>query len=190
MTIILKHRVNTIRDIDDKLGAEIDIRDYNGDLVVSHCYPSQENISLQDFLKNFPRASFLAINVKSTEIEKDLKKILEQANHKKYFVFDFSIPYLRKAIKIGLICAFRLSEYEKDLHPDCKWVWLDCFHTIWYDENFVNYLRKDGLKVAVASPELHNRQSSNDELEKIRKMINNDLIDAICTDKPELWQID
>ena len=187
---ILKHRVNTINGIDNRFGAEVDIRDHNGKLVLSHSLPNQESVNFFDFLKKFPRTSLLAINVKSCEIEKDLKEILEEFNYQKYFVFDFSIPYLRKAIKFGLVCAFRLSEYEKDLHLGCKWVWLDCFHGIWYDENFVNSLRKDGLKVAVASPELHTHQPSNEELEKIRKMINRDLIDAICTDKPELWQID
>jgi len=190
MTIILKHRVNTIKDIDDELGAEIDVRDYNGSLTISHYYPSQESINLIDFLKKFPRSSLLAINVKSSEIEKDLKEILKQVNHQKYFVFDFSVPYLRKAIKLGLVCAFRLSEYEKDIQPGCKWVWLDCFHSIWYDENLVNSLRTKSLKIAIVSPELHNHHPSNEELEKIRKMINRDLIDAICTDKPELWQID
>lgn len=187
---ILKHRVNSTNEIDNKFGAEIDVRDHNSKLVLSHGLPSEDNLSFLDFLKKFPRSSLLAINVKSSEIEKDLKEILEQVNHQKYFVFDFSIPYLRKAIKLGLNCAFRLSEYEKDLHPGCKWAWLDSFHSVWYDENFVNSLHKRGLSIAIASPELHNRQPSNEEVQKIRKIISRNLIDAICTDKPELWQID
>ena len=41
-----------------------------------------------------------------------------------------------------------------------------------------------GLKLALVSPELHNRTN---ELERIRTIIDKIDVDAICTDLPEFW---
>ena len=43
---ILKHRVNTINEIDLNFGAEIDVRDYDGSLVLSHDCPNSQNLQL------------------------------------------------------------------------------------------------------------------------------------------------
>jgi hypothetical protein len=185
---ILKHRSNTIENIDEKYGAEIDIRDYNKDVVLSHGYPTAENPRLIDYLKIFPRTSLIAMNMKSCEIEYDLLKILTIANHKKYFIFDFSIPYLLKALELKLCCAFRISEYEKELHTSCEWVWVDCFHDIWYDINYIDSLKNSNYKIALVSPELHDRREANDEILKIKDIISTNLVDAICTKHPEKWQ--
>ena len=40
---IIKHKVNSIQKIDQNFGAEIDIRDYDGDLVLSHDFPHQKS---------------------------------------------------------------------------------------------------------------------------------------------------
>ena len=88
------------------------------------------------------------------------------------------------AIKNNLRCAFRVSEYEKNIIPQCKWVWIDSFHSIWYDEEYLAGLKNMGLKLALVSPELHNRTN---ELERIRMIIDKIDVDAICTDLPEFW---
>jgi hypothetical protein len=41
-----------------------------------------------------------------------------------------------------------------------------------------------GLKVALVSPELHNRTN---ELERIRMIVDKINVDAVCTDLPEFW---
>jgi len=184
---ILKHRTNLIEKIDSRFGAEIDIREHNGKIVLSHNIPNKNCIDLATFLDHFSNDSLLAINVKSSEIENELKKILESKNHKKYFAFDFAFPSLRNALKIELNCAFRLSEYEKDLHPNCGWVWIDCFNEIWYDEKYLEMLKEKRYNIAVVSPEIHNRSKNKDEFQKIRGFSENGLIHAICTDTPELW---
>ena len=38
--------------------------------------------------------------------------------------------------------------------------------------------------LALVSPELHNRES---EISKVKNIINSTKVDAICTDRPELW---
>jgi len=183
---ILKHRVLSVNEIDEKFGAEIDVRDHDGEIVLSHSMAKTTNQYFSDFLEQFPRELFLAINVKSSEIEEKLKEILTLKNHQKYFVFDFAFPNLRKALKLGLNCAFRLSEYEKDIHPNCSWIWIDCFDGIWYDKKFLENLKSKGFKIAIISPEIHNR-TNKDEFQKIKNFIDHKLIDAICTDKPKLW---
>ena len=45
--IILKHRVNSINDYDTKYGVEIDIRDFNNKLVLSHNPPNENSFKLE-----------------------------------------------------------------------------------------------------------------------------------------------
>ena len=185
--IILKHKVNSIELFDKKYGAEIDIRDFNNKLVVSHDLPNENCLELAEFLQKIPKETFLAINVKSSEIELSLKEILDKFNFENYFTFDHNIPSLIKSIKCNLFCAFRLSEYEKEIIPDCNWVWIDCFEKIWYDQNFLKSLKDLQLKIALVSPELHGR---NSEVKKLKEIVNSVQVDAICTDIPEYWNYD
>ena len=76
---------------------------------------------------------------------------------------------------------------KKEIIPSCSWVWVDCFHSIWYDSIYLEGLRKKGFKVAIVSPELHKRKENKNEILKIKNMIGTGLVDAICTDYPESW---
>ena len=91
---------------------------------------------------------------------------------------------LHNAISHDLNCAFRLSEYEKDIIPNCPWVWLDSFNEIWYDIDFLISLKKSGIKLAIVSPELHNREA---DISKVKDIVNAVKVDAMCTDMPEFW---
>jgi hypothetical protein len=185
--ILLKHRANTIEDFDKRYGMEIDLRDFGDKLVISHDLPNQNSLKLEEFLSKIPNETFLAINVKSSEIEIELKKILDKYNFKNYFTFDHSIPSLIKSIKCSLSCAFRLSEYEKEIIPNCSWVWVDCFEKIWYDVEYLKSLKNLTLKIALVSPELHGRKS---EIHKFEEIVNSISVDVICTDIPEYWYND
>ena len=180
---ILKHRVNSFDKIDKRFGLELDVRDNNGDLIVSHD-PATTAIKLEDYLAKIDDNNLIAIKIKSVEIEKELKKIITNANLKNYFTFDWPIPSLIKAQKNQLKCAFRLSEFEKEIFPNCEWVWIDSFNEIWYDENILSNLKNKGLNLALVSPELHGREN---DLEKFEKIVNSGLADAICTKDPEYW---
>ena len=181
---ILKHRVNSFDKIDNNFGIELDVRDQNGELVVSHDLPITSTIKLEDLLQKIDKNKLIAINIKSVEIEKSLKKIISNANLKNYFTFDWPIPSLIKAQNNHLICAFRLSEYEKELFPNCSWVWIDSFKEIWYDVKILSDLKDKGFNLALVSPELHGREN---DLKKFEKIVNTGLVDAICTNKPEYW---
>jgi hypothetical protein len=86
-----------------------------------------------------------------------------------------------------LSCAFRLSEYEKEIIPNCSWVWVDCFEKIWYDVEYLKSLKNLTLKIALVSPELHGRKS---EIHKFEEIVNSISVDVICTDIPEYWYND
>ena len=73
---------------------------------------------------------------------------------------------------------------KKNIIPQCKWAWVDSFHSIWYNEEYLTSLKNMGLKVALVSPELHNRTN---ELERIRMIVDKINVDAVCTDLPEFW---
>ena len=182
--IIIKHRVNSIKEINPKFGLEIDIHNYNNKLVLAHDHPNEQSTKLEDFITYVPKNSLLAINIKNVEIEVKLKIILSRSKITNYFAFDWPVPSLHKAISHDLNCAFRLSEYEKDIIPNCPWVWLDSFNEIWYDIDFLISLKKSGIKLAIVSPELHNREA---DISKVKDIVNAVKVDAMCTDMPEFW---
>ena len=182
--IIIKHRVNSIKEINPKFGLEIDIHNYNNKLVLAHDHPNEQSIKLEDFITHIPKNSLLAINIKNEEVEVELKIILSRSKTTNYFTFDWPVTSLRNAINHDLNCAFRLSEYEKDIVPNCPWVWLDSFNGIWYDADFLISLKKSGIKLAIVSPELHNRE---EDISKVKDIVNAVKVDAMCTDIPEFW---
>jgi hypothetical protein len=181
---IIRHRHLSIPAPDYKFGVEVDVRDYNETLVISHDIPNEKSLSFEKFLKNVNPNILLAINIKSSEIQQKLQNLLMKYKIENYFTFDWSMPELLKAIKNNLNCAFRVSEYEKNIIPQCKWAWVDSFHSIWYNEEYLTSLKNMGLKVALVSPELHNRTN---ELERIRMIVDKINVDAVCTDLPEFW---
>ena len=182
--IIIKHRVNSIKEINPKFGLEIDIHNYNNKLVLAHDHPNEQSIKLEDFITHIPKNSLLAINIKNEEVEAELKIILSRSKTTNYFTFDWLVTSLHNAISHDLNCAFRLSEYEKDIVPNCPWVWLDSFNGIWYDADFLISLKKSGIKLAIVSPELHNREA---DISKVKDIVNAVKVDAMCTDIPEFW---
>ena len=182
--IIIKHRVNSIKEINPKFGLEIDIHNYNNKLVLAHDHPNEQSIKLEDFITHIPKNSLLAINIKNEEVEAELKIILSRSKTTNYFTFDWPVTSLHNAINHDLNCAFRLSEYEKDIVPNCPWGWLDSFNGIWYDADFLISLKKSGIKLAIVSPELHNREA---DISKVKDIANAVKVDAMCTDIPEFW---
>ena len=88
---------------------------------------------------------------------------------------------------MNIPCAQRLSEYEKDLVNGPKWIWIDSFNSVWYDDKYVEFIKNKGYKIVLVSPELHGRTSQSD-YEKIKSLISKKLVDAICTDDLNKWK--
>ena len=74
--IIIKHRVNSIKEINPKFGLEIDIHNYNNKLVLAHDHPNEQSTKLEDFITHVPKNSLLAINIKNEEVEAELNNFI------------------------------------------------------------------------------------------------------------------
>jgi hypothetical protein len=171
-------------------GTETDIRDYNGNLVISHDIPTGSSISIDEFFNIYNRQtnSILALNIKSDGLQSILKKKIEEHKIQNYFVFDMSIPDSIGYINNGISVFSRQSEFEKTpvFYNQVEGIWLDSFNKEWYDlDLIVNHL-KQGKKVAIVSSELHGRdQMGLWELVKTSNLYKEEKL-ILCTDFPEL----
>lgn len=172
-------------------GTETDIRDYKGELVISHDIPDENSLSIDDFFniyKTHLNSNLtLALNIKSDGLQLKLKEKLLEFGIEKYFVFDMSIPDTFGYIKNNITTFSRHSEYEiiPAFFNECHGIWLDAFETRWYDaEVLLNHIKK-GKNVGIVSPELHKQNHLELwEYLKINKFHQSDNI-ILCTDLPE-----
>lgn len=97
-------------------GVEIDIRDYQGEIVVSHDLADSGCVKLKEVFRLYHNISSglpLALNVKADGLQHELKKLLEEYRIKDYFVFDMSLPDALIYLENGMNAFTRFSEYEK-----------------------------------------------------------------------------
>lgn len=180
------------RSFSQGYGTETDIRDFCGQLVISHDIPSSESVSFEDFLKLFISYDHrlpLALNIKSDGLAKNINEFLKFYKIENYFCFDMSIPDTLNYLEEGMNFFMRRSEYEVDneLYFRAKGIWLDSFHLNSLDyKNVVKYLEL-GKKVCIVSPELHRRNES--EMWKDIKSLSKEYYSSdqlmLCTDKIE-----
>ncbi|MFV8270508.1 hypothetical protein ACNQGP_11330 [Flavobacterium sp. GT2N3] len=172
-------------------GTETDVRDYRGELVISHDIPDENSMSLDVFFKlyntNCNSALTLALNIKSDGLQLKLKNKLLEFGIENYFVFDMSIPDTLGYLKNNITTFSRHSEYEPipAFFSESKGIWLDAFGSIWFDDKIILDHIKKGKKVAIVSPELHKRNPIEFwEYLKINKLHQSEDI-ILCTDIPE-----
>jgi hypothetical protein len=159
---------NSLRALQNALaegfGVETDIRDCNGELVISHDPPRTNSLRFSDFLDayiDYPRAGVLALNIKSDGLQDALANALNRLRIEpsQYFVFDMAVPDAVGYLRRGMPCFTRQSELE--LVPafidQAAGVWLDCFHTDWINGPDILAHCTFGRQVTLVSPELHGR---------------------------------
>ena len=172
-------------------GTETDIRDYRGELVISHDIAHENCISVKDFFEiynSFTKKLPLALNIKSDGLQSKLKLLLEDYKISNYFLFDMSVPdglqYLNKEFTV----FSRQSEYEREpsFYSHAKGVWLDEFNTHWIDKITIESHRKNNKQICIVSPDLHKRAYEKEwqHYKEIEKELNIDDL-MICTDYPE-----
>lgn len=175
-------------------GTETDIRDYNGDLVISHDIPDEKAISFEHFLDIYniqkkPGTLPLALNIKSDGLQVKLKKLLNLKNIDDYFVFDMSVPDTIGYKNNSINYFIRYSEFENvnGLYEEARGVWLDGFEKDLAEESLIQNFLNDNKKVCVVSSELHKR--SHEELWSSLKKYDKSLLESddliLCTDLPE-----
>lgn len=168
-------------------GIETDIRDYCGDVIISHDpHVSGEVLRLSEFFhyyNSFGSSAKLALNVKSSGIGLALKSLLDEFRIKNYFVFDMALPDALFYIKIGLNVYDRVSEIEPAVLDKVATtgLWIDQFWDNWYPVG-----QQDNYKErprCVVSPELHKRKDYLTYWAKL-KSFKTDSELSLCTDYP------
>ncbi len=193
--IKISHRVNTIKQLKatpKELGIEIDIRDNNKKLIVTHD-PFKKGEDLKKFLK-FYKHKLIIANIKSERIEDSVIKIFKKYNIDNYFFLDSSFPKIIELIRLNFKkIAIRASYFEgietsKRLKGKVNWVWYDTFKGLKSSINDIKKLKKLNFKICLVCPKLHNSKNNIDK-SIVQNLKNNKLIDAVCTKKKffEFW---
>lgn len=190
-----KNQQNSIlsfrHSFDYDFGIETDLRDFNGEIVISHDLPNENSIKFTELLElisTYTNKSklTLALNIKSDGLATHVKKKLIDYSDLNYFFFDMSIPDMRSYYDIELPIFTRVSEYEQNsrLIDESIGIWLDSFESNWYDENILEQYLCTGKKICVVSSELHKREYMN--LWKLLYPFKNDSNLILCTDFPNI----
>lgn len=185
---------------------ETDIRNSRRDVVVEHDpipdsnAPLELNVLLEKFHAAAKPNQSIALNVKSDGLLSllDLDSVSDLLRSINGFFFDMSVPETLRYSKAKLPFAQRLSEYEPvELTHEIDWptppsaYWIDGFHSDWflnYDGEVLNRLAEKA-PVIVVSSELHGRPNSN-LVEWFRLSLKRTPNIAICTDVPEVYEVD
>ena len=172
-------------------GTETDIRDYKGELVISHDIADSSCMKLEVFLELYIKYNnsnlTLALNIKSDGLQNKLFDQLKEFRIKNFFVFDMSIPDTIGYLKNKTPFFSRQSEYENTpiFYENCSGIWLDTFERNWFDKDLLLNHITNNKKIAIVSSELHGRNShelwsfiKNNDFHKSDSII-------LCTDVPE-----
>ena len=185
--ILISHRVNKLNQLkktNTRYGIEIDIRDKNNDLIVTHD-PFSNGIKLTTYLNSFKHKLIIA-NIKSERIEDRVIKIFKKKKIKNYFFLDSSIPKIIDMTKKNINnIGLRVSYYENieiavKLKGKVRWIWYDTFMGIPKDLKEFRLLKKMNYKICLVSPELH-KKKVNFNSKQLNLLKKKRLIDAICT---------
>ncbi len=167
------------RAFDAGLGVELDLRDYNGELVISHnpvtydqaLLPFSDLINLWNRYDN-PK---VAINVKADGLIPMIALHMNCINFNNSFFFDMSIPESLRYKNAAFPVAGRLSEHERAILPGNRY-WLDAFFGDWWLEEEPEFFA--GTECYLVSPELHSR----DQTVAWAGALSSEFIKGICTD--------
>ncbi|AEI37964.1 PI-PLC domain-containing protein [Zymomonas mobilis] len=146
-------------------GVELDLRDQNGCIVISHDPPTGECQPFIDVVKDYVAAGMpgkIAINIKADGLQNMLADVFKDVPglSQHCFVFDMSLPDFIGYLKYPFVAFSRYSEFETRIAFDNETtgIWYDSFMQPWIDPAFLISELKRGKLVAIVSPELHQRQ--------------------------------
>ncbi len=185
-------------------GVETDLRDLNGNLVISHDLPFNQNILAEQVFKLYKQLNCnakLALNIKADGLQSKLKELLEKYEISNYFVFDMSVPDCLHYADSNINFYIRSSEHEVNpklssplLYKKAKGVWFDQFKEE-SESNLqsIRHFLQDGKELCIVSPELHAWGRVNGNYIKYWKLYKNIFTElkkeelskvSLCTDLP------
>jgi len=148
------------RSFEQGFGTETDLRDLNGNLVVAHDPPRAGAMAAAEMFAlhaHHDAGLPLALNIKCDGLQPLLAAELERFAPRDVFVFDMAVPDLLGWLRAGVPVFTRHSDVEPEpvLLERAAGVWLDRFHSDWWDVAVVRRHLDAGLRVCIVSPELH-----------------------------------
>ncbi len=173
------------RAFEKGFGIETDIRDYKGQLVISHNIATESCILFEDVLKLRESVNpnlTIAINIKADGLQDELLRYKDMLHDT--FVFDMSIPEQVVYDKMNISFYTRRSEIETIpvMYDKATGIWMDEWESSWINNDIISTYLDAGKTVSIISPEIHKRDNSNmwRNLYKIR-----DQNFYLCTDLPK-----
>ncbi len=186
-----KNSVKSIASaLDHEYGVESDVRDFQGELIISHDIANGNCPKLDHILKLFELHQdqlCFAINIKADGMAKLLSEYLNSRHITNYFTFDMSVPQMLEYEHENLKFFTRQSEIEQEpvLYEKAAGVWIDSFYSDqWITEKLLNDHIENGKEVCIVSPDLHGRNHLIfwDKLKSFSIDFNKLLL---CTDLPD-----
>jgi glycerophosphoryl diester phosphodiesterase len=143
-------------------GVELDVRDLDGVLVISHDPPAAGALGFAAVVEAYVAhgcPGHLAVNVKADGLEILIAAALRPVDPARWFAFDMSVPDSLRYAGAGLPYFSRHSDIEPEpaLYAGAGGVWLDDFYGGFVTEARIAGHLEAGKHVAVVSPELHRR---------------------------------
>lgn len=187
-----------IRSFTLGFGTETDLRDRNGQIVISHDPPASDSqpITLDRLLdlykahEGVENSLPLALNIKADGLQGMLLEAVRRHAVTNFFVFDMSVPDALIYLREGLPAFARQSEYETEplsFYEQATGIWIDGFHGEWMDEDTVRRHLVADKQVCLVSPDLH-RRPHEAFWEMLRQSgLHDDAEEGLmlCTDYPE-----
>ena len=180
-----------LRSFSSKFGIETDVRDYDGQIVISHDIPEKNSFPLAELFQLYNqhgKKSLLALNIKSDGLQTELLHLLNDFEIENYFFFDCSGPEFFQFKKMDFPVFSRQSEFEPipSFYDQSDGIWLDEFGTHWINDEIILKHLNLGKKVGIVSPEIHGRNYVNEWREYKEINQKNSFKELIlCTDYPE-----
>lgn len=179
------------RSFGSGFGTETDLRDLDGTLVIAHDPPRRGAMPAETFLSLHRAADPglpLALNIKADGLQAMVAGLLERFEVPDAFVFDMSVPDMLGWLRAGVPVFTRLSDVEPEplMADRAAGVWLDAFHSDWWNAGTVARLLDAGLRVCIVSPDLHRRDHRPvwDRLAAAAEVTGSDRL-MLCTDFPQ-----
>jgi hypothetical protein len=171
-------------------GVELDVRDLDGALVISHDPPAAGALAFGAVVDAFVDAGCpgrIAVNVKSDGLEAMIADTLREVEPARWFAFDMSVPDTLRYARAGLPYFSRHSDVEPEpaLYDGSSGVWLDDFAGGFVTQARIAAHLDAGKHVAVVSPELHGRDHAPAWREWRTWGVWSHPAIALCTDLPD-----
>lgn len=172
-------------------GAEIDVRDNTGALIIAHDMPKGCEPAFKDVLDMAERHASpgqpltIAINIKANGLAASVLREISGRETLDCFAFDMSIPDSRSYLQLDIPVFARMSEVEQTPPwlEQSRGVWLDSFASdFWYSQELLENLLME-KRVCIVSAELHKRNQHR-HWQFLKPLAMHPRL-ILCTDLPE-----